>query len=491
MIPTETLMKRSGPALMLVLLAAGCATGGQPSMSTAIPMVDAEYDIVIVGGRVMDPASGTDMVGNVGIRDDKIAAISRDALRGRKTLDASGLVVAPGFIDILAGPPRRLEGQSFKIMDGVTTVLGMHGGPVDIPAWYAERGEAGSLTNYGTVIGHGSLRTAVGVTDRYAAATDEQIQQMVPLAERGIQQGAIGIGFGLEYVPGASRMETFELFRVAGRYDVPVHLHIRFSDPTPPGTNFEALEEVIAAAAISGASAQVVHINSTGGTWTMRQSLGLLEGARMRGIDVMADVYPYEAWSTGLSTSRFDPGFLENFRIDYGDIELVSTGERLTEATFNSYRAEGNVSVIAHAMPKDDIVAALQHPLVMVGSDGVINNGRGHPRGSGTFARVLGRYVRDEGHISLMDGLRKMTIMPASRLEESAPMMRNKGRIKVGADADITVFDPSTIIDKGTFQNPAQFSEGVRHVLVNGVVVVENGSLREGAKPGRAIRRSR
>jgi dihydroorotase len=211
----------------------------------------------------------------------------------------------------------------------------------------------------------------------------------------------------------------------------------------------------------------------------------------MRGIDVMADVYPYEAWSTGLSTSRFDPGFLENFRIDYSDIELVATGERLTEATFNSYRAEGNVSVIAHAMPKEDIVAALQHPLVMVGSDGVINNGRGHPRGSGTFARVLGRYVRDEGHLSLMDGLRKMTIMPASRLEESAPMMRNKGRIKLGADADITVFDPSTIIDKGTFQNPAQFSEGVRHVLVNGVVVVENGVLSEAAKPGRAIRRSR
>ena len=488
MIPAETLMKQTGPALMLVLLAAGCATGGQPS--AAIPMPDAQYDIVIRGGRVMDPASGTDMVGNVGIRDDKIAAISRGALQGRRTLDASGLVVAPGFIDILAGPPRRFEGQSFKIMDGVTTVLGMHGGPVDIPAWYAERGEAGSLTNYGTVIGHGALRTAVGVTDRYAAATDEQIQQMVPLAERGIQQGAIGIGFGLEYVPGASRMETFELFRVAGRYDVPVHLHIRFSDPTPPGTNFEALEEVIAAAAISGASAQVVHINSTGGTWTMRQSLGLLEGARMRGIDVMADVYPYEAWSTGLSTSRFDPGFLENFRIDYGDIELVSTGERLTEETFKSYRAEGNVSVIAHAMPKEDIVAALQHPLVMVGSDGVINNGRGHPRGAGTFARVLGRYVRDEGHISLMDGLRKMTIMPASRLEESAPMMRNKGRIKVGADADVTVFDPNTIIDNATFQNPAQFSTGVRHVIVNGVVVVEGGVLREGAKPGRPIRRA-
>ena len=179
---TELLVRKTGPMLCLVLLAAGCATAGQPS--SAAPALDAEYDVVISNGRVMDPASGTDMIANVGIRDDKIAAISAGPLQGRSTLDASGLVVAPGFIDILAGPPRLVEGQSFKIMDGVTTVLGMHGGPVDVPAWYAERGEAGSLTNYGTVIGHAGLRRAVGITDRYAAASDAQIQQMVSLAER-------------------------------------------------------------------------------------------------------------------------------------------------------------------------------------------------------------------------------------------------------------------------------------------------------------------
>lgn len=472
--------------LLLLLMASAC--GGGRATPTVVPA--GEFDVVILNGRVMDPESGADMVTNLGIRNGRVSAIASGPLRGRTTIDAEGLVVAPGFIDILANPPRERQGQQMKIMDGVTTVVSMHGGPVDIPAWYADREQAGSLNNYGTTIGHGSLREAVGVTDRYAAATDSQIRQMVDLAQRGIANGAIGIGFGLEYVPGASRMETFELFRVAASLDVPCHLHMRFSDPTPPGTNFEAIEEVIAAAAISGASAQIVHINSTGGTWTMQQSLRLLEDARAQGLDIAADMYPYEAWSTGLSSARFDEGFRERFRIDYGDIELVSTGERLTEETFRKYRQQDDVSVIAHAMPKTDLVAAIRHPLVMIGSDGIIQNDRGHPRGAGTFARVLGRYVREEGHLSLMQAVEKMTIMPASRLARAAPIMTRKGRIKVGSDADITVFDPDAIIDRATFQEPAQFSEGVRYVLVNGVVVVEGGRLREGAAPGQPIRGS-
>lgn len=481
----------AGPAPGPAVAAAPGPAQATPGAPPSRPITDV-FDLVIRGGRVMDPASGTDMVANVGISNGKVAVITPEPLRGRRELNASNLVVAPGFIDILAGPPRELEGQRFKAMDGVTTVVAMHGGPVEIDTWYAERAKARSIINYGTTIGHGDLREKVGVTDRYQAATDQQIQQMVALAARGIEEGAIGIGFGLEYVPGASRMETFELFRTAARYDVPCHLHIRFSDPEPPGTNFEAVEEVIAAVAVSGASAQIVHINSTGGTWTMEQSLRLIEDARLRGLDVMADMYPYEAWSTGLTTARFDEGFLQRFRVQYSDIELVATAERLTEETFKKYRASTTeVPVIAHAMPKADLVMAIKHPLVMIGSDGVIDKGRGHPRGSGTFARILGRFVRDEGHLPLMEALRKMTIMAAERLEKSAPMMRDKGRLKVGADADITVFDPRTIIDRGTYQNPAQYSDGVRHVLVNGVPVVENGQPRDGAWPGRPIRRLR
>jgi N-acyl-D-aspartate/D-glutamate deacylase len=475
--------------ILIAVVGAACAPVARRA---AVPDPSArEYDIVVTGGRVIDPDSGRDAAANVGVLDGRIASISTRPLMGRRQIDATGLVVAPGFIDILAAPSREFQGQTFKVMDGVTTVVGMHGGPVDITKWYDERVAAGSLHHYGTTIGHASLREAVGVTDRYAAATDAQAEQMVRLAEKGIESGAIGIGFGLEYVPGASRLETFELFKTAARFDVPCHLHIRFSDPDPPGTNFEALEEVIAAAAISGASAQIVHINSTGGTWTMQKSLEFLSGARLRGLDIMADVYPYTAWSTGLSSARFDPGFRENFRIDYGDIELVSTGERLTEESFKKYRDQGDVSVIAHAMPEADIVMALRHPLVMVGSDGIIQDGRGHPRGAGTFARVLGRYVREQRQVSLIEALRKMTIMPARRLERSAPAMALKGRIKEGADADLTVFDLATISDRATFQAPATFSEGVKYVLVNGTVVVDAGKVVDGVKPGRAMRRLR
>jgi N-acyl-D-aspartate/D-glutamate deacylase len=457
------------------------------------------YDIVIAGGRVMDPASATDMIANVGVAKGRVAAISRQRLAGRLTIDARGLVVAPGFIDILARPTVHRDGQRFKVTDGVTAVLGMHGGPALIPAWYEARQKAGSLHHFGTTVGHAGsvtggpadagLRETAGVTDRYKAANDEQLAEMIRVGEQALRDGAVGVGFGLEYVPGSSRLETFELFRLAAKHGVPCHLHVRFSDPIPPGTNFEALEEVIAAMALSGAAAQVVHINSTGGTWTMRTSLELLDLARARGLDLAADVYPYTAWSTGLSSARFDPGFLENFRIRYEDIELVTTGERLTEETFKKYRAQGGVNVIAHAMPEEELVLALKHPQVMIGSDGVIENGRGHPRGAGTFARLLGRYVRDQRVLTLMQALGKMTIMPARRLEKAVPAMRRKGRLSVGADADITVFDPAAVRDRATFQNPAQASEGIRHVLVAGVPVVVDGVVREGVAPGQPIRR--
>jgi dihydroorotase len=457
------------------------------------------YEVVIAGGRVMDPASGYDRVANVGLANGRVAAIATERLAGRRTLDARGLVVAPGFIDILARPTVHREGQLFKVTDGVTAVLGMHGGPAAIPPWYTAREQAGSLHHFGTTVGHAGsvtggpedagLREKAGVTDPYKAADEAQIAEMVRIGDRALRDGAIGVGFGLEYVPGASRLETIELFRLAARHGVSSHLHVRFSDPIPPGTNFEALEEVIAAMALSGAPAQIVHINSTGGTWTMSKSLELLDLARKRGLDLAADVYPYTAWSTGLSSARFDPGFLENFRIGYGDIEVVTTGERLSEETFKKYRAQGGVNVIAHAMPAEELILALKHPHVMIGSDGVIESGRGHPRGAGTFARVLGQFVRDQGVLTLMQALRKMTIMPARRLEKAVPGMRRKGRLSVGADADITVFDPATVRDRATFQNPAQTSEGIRHVVVAGVPVVVDGAVQEGVKPGKAIRR--
>ena len=219
----------------------------------------------------------------------------------------------------------------------------------------------------------------------------------------------------------------------------------------------------------------------------MEVALEMITGARRHGIDIAADVYPYLANSTNLASAIYDPGWQERFGgITYSDIQLVETGERLTQETFERYRKEG-AQIITHFIPEEEVLAAYRNPYVMVASDGIIRNGKGHPRGAGTFARFLGYYVREKKVGSLMEGLRKITLLPAQRLEQAAPAMKRKGRLQVGADADLTIFDPNTIIDRATYENPAQYSAGIHYVLVNGVVVVDQGKL-VNVQPGQPVK---
>jgi dihydroorotase len=214
----------------------------------------------------------------------------------------------------------------------------------------------------------------------------------------------------------------------------------------------------------------------------------MIDGARKRGVDVTTEAYPYTAGSTRLESAIFDSGWPERIGIGYHDLQWSATGERLTAETFEKYRKQGGWVVI-HMIPEDMVRYAIANPTVMVASDGVpLVNGLGHPRGPGTFARVLGHYVREEKALSLMDAVRKMTLMPAKRLESVAPQMREKGRIRVGADADITVFDPALVIDKATYEKASQYSEGIPFVLVGGTFVVRDSKLVDSATPGRAIR---
>ena len=451
------------------------------------------YDLVILNGRVIDPESRTDSVRNLGITNGKIKSISQAQLSGRNTIDARGLVVSPGFID-LHQHGQTEENFRFKAMDGVTSALELEVGTGDVDRWYAER-EGKSLIHYGVSAGHLAARMAAmkepvtflptGEAAR-RAATDAEIAEMKQTLEHGLKRGAVAVGFGIQYTPQASHWEILEMFRVAARYGATCHVHMRNAGAKEPASSVQALEELISAAAITGAPLHIVHVHSTGGPATPKL-LQMIGEARARGLDVTTECYPYIAGMTDIKSAVFNEGWQEVFGIDYKDLQWAATGERLTKETFEKYRQTGGM-VAVFSMTEEIVRGALQNPLTMIASDGILENGKGHPRTAGTYSRVLGKYVREEHTLTLMDALTKMTLMPAQRLERRVPSMKNKGRIRAGADADLTIFDPRTISDESTFQEPAKESVGVKFLIVNGVMVVRNGQLEPNVHPGSAIR---
>ncbi|MQA99490.1 MAG: amidohydrolase family protein [Actinobacteria bacterium] len=461
------------------------AVGGRQE-PTVIPQGH-RFDVVIESGRVMDPATGFDHVANVGIDDGAVVAITEEEIRGRKRIDSSDRVVAPGFIDILSYEPNQY-GVWYKIGDGVTANLGMHGLNSEADDFFRTY-EGRSPAHFGGAWDHAYVRGILMDIGVGEAATKDQIQQLKARAEQGLKDGWMGIDFELEYAPGTSYEEVVAIARLAKRYNVPVFFHGRYSDMQEPGTNIDTLNEIIDTARDTGAPVHVEHINSTGGTFSMKRSLKLLERARAEGLDVTACTYPYNFWATSLASERFADGWQERFQIDYGDLAIPGTGERLTAQTFATYKAQGKIAA-AFAIPEDDIRGSLESDFVMIGSDGILESreNNNHPRSAGTFARVLGRYVREERLISLMGALSKMTIQPARRLQAQAPAMRTKGRLQVGADADITIFDPATVKDKATLQHPNRYSEGIDWVLVMGTVVKSPGRFFRSRNPGLAVK---
>ena len=451
------------------------------------------YDLVILNGRVIDPESRTDSIRNLGISDGTIQTITTNKITGSTVIDARGLVVSPGFID-LHQHGQDDENYRFKAMDGVTTALELEVGTGDVDAWYAQR-EQKSLINYGVSAGHLAARMKAmrepvtflpsGEAAR-RAATDAEIVAMQQSLEQGLKRGAVAVGFGIQYTPGASRWEILEMFRVAARFGASCHVHMRHAGVREPGSSIQALEEVIAAAAITGAPLHVVHIQSTGGPATPRL-LQMVSDAKSRKLDITTECYPYIAGMTDIKSAIFDEGWQEVFGIDYKDLQWAATGERLTKDTFAEYRKTGGM-VAVFSMTEEVVTAAIKSPVTMIASDGIMDKGKGHPRTAGTYSRVLGNYVREQRALSLVDAINKMTLMPAQRLERRVPSMKNKGRIRVGADADLAIFDPQTIIDKATFQEPAKYAEGMRFVVVNGVLVVKDGQLQSGVFPGRPVR---
>ena len=445
----------------------------------SISACGADYDTVIQGGRVMDPESGLDSVVNIGILEGQVRAISGDNLDGSRVIDATGLIVAPGFVDL------HRHGQSerayrLQVQDGVTTGLELEIGTPNAATWYAER-EGGQLVNYGVSIGHIGVRARAmgdsvlgsgGITARQQSSPD-QISETEQLIREGLAQGAIGVGFGTAYTPGATMDEIERMFSVVADLGVTAFVHMR--------GGLEGLDSTLTAANNAAASLHIVHANSSGGG-NILEFLEMIQMAQDEGRDVTTEAYPYGASQTGIQSALFDDWEIwDDERFERH--QWVRTGERLNRETFSRYREEGG-SVIIHGRTEEMTLAAVTSPLTIVASDG----GTGHPRGAGTFARILGRYVREQGALELMDALARMTILPTLRLEEFVPAMETKGRIRVGSDADITIFDPETVIDRATYLEGSLTSDGIEYVLVNGIPVVYEGEIAEGVRPGKAIK---
>ena len=444
----------------------------------------AAYDLVIANGRVIDPESGLDAVRHLGIKGGTIESVSPTPLTGTRAIDASGHVVAPGFID-LHEHGQQEESYRMMVRDGVTSAFELEVGTGDVASWYKAR-DGGQLVNYGVAIGHIPARMKVlgdpgkglvpaGIGGS-GSATEGQMAAMETILREGLAQGAVAMGFGSAYTPGAPMSEIERMFRVAAAGGVSGHIHMR--------GGLAGLHETIAAAKSAKMPLHVVHVNSSADT-ELAGFLAAIKAARDAGQDVTTEAYPYGAGMTEIQSALFDD-WAKWPDERFGLLQLVATGERLTRATFVKARAAGG-TVIIHGRPEAQTRAAIVSPLVMIASDGFIVNGKGHPRTSGTFAKVLGKYVREEGVVTLMDALRRMTLEPARRLQRRTPAMSAKGRIRAGADADVTIFDPATVIDRATYEDASLPSAGIPYVIVGGQLVVDGGKITS-ARPGRAIR---
>ena len=475
------------------------------------------FDIVIKNGRVIDPDTCTDVIANVGISNSRICAIvgPGKSIDGESIIDAAGLIVAPGFIDIHSHEiwsPHRLTMQCFAL-DGVTTQIGGNCGIQDsyiypIGNYFNKLDQEGCLINYASYCGHTSLRERVGAKNPYKAASPNQIEMMKAMAAQEMQAGALGISYGIMYAPGSSYEELLALAKVAANYGGLTAAHARCGWNSPEAV--DSVKEMVQLSRGSGIPHQYSHIGSMAGYGeVMNQCLEVINASQADGIRICSDIYPYDAWETLLGSAILEEGFFERYKCNYSDLEVGSdvaingkvvlrAGERFTQELFEEVRnlvlndKINDPFVIGHIIKPEKVRLAMLNPYVMICSDGAVSQDSatgklsGHPRTAGTYARFLGRYVREEGLMDLESALFKCSTLPAKVIG-----LKNKGKLSIGADADITIFNPDTIIDKATFGAGALTPpEGIEYVIVNGVITVSKGELVPDVMAGNPIRRT-
>lgn len=491
------------------------------------------YDLVIQNGRVMDPETGFDKVTNVAVEDGKIVKITQEVLEGNKVIDADGLVVAPGFIDTHSHVVTMPFMQKLALRAGVTTPLELEVGAYSVDTFY-NRLEGRSQTNYGASVsaagirtevlgkGHYTSRTGSVVHDiyepdetkasnlSYAALTDigteEQIARISELVEQELKKGAIGIGVPVGYMSkAATTYEMSEWQRIAGEYGQATFLHGRFSSQMPPTSGLLGIQEMLSNVGVYGGSLLVQHMHQQT-LHDTADALKMLDDAQAKGLNVVAEIYPYNYGATIAGADYLVPeNYQRNMGRDYEDITETETKQSLTKERYDELMKDNpGASVTFLGSTNEDLKLALAHETTTVASDafplmnakGMMAYGwntpyeglQGHPRAAGTQPRVL-RMVREDNLMPLMTAVSKLSYLPAKFLQESGvEQMAHKGRIQVGADADITMFDPTTVTDNSTIDEPGLPATGIPYVVVNGTVVVEDSKVLKGVYPGQPVR---
>jgi N-acyl-D-amino-acid deacylase len=512
-----------------LILAAGSIAAFQPAQRSA------PFDVLILNGRIMDGSGNPWVRGDIGIRDGHIAAVGQlGAAQAKTTIDAADRLVTPGFIDVHSHAaeglvrPQLKQGQPL-LAQGVTTIVGNPdgGGPIDLVAERAKLEDGGLGPNVALLIGHGAVRSAV-MGDANRAPTAEELDRMRALVRRGMEQGAFGLSSGLFYVPGsfAKTEEVIELAKVAGESGGLYTSHIRDEANYNVGV-VASVQEVIRVAEDAHVIGIVTHMKALGpDSWGLSTSIiKNIDDARARGVQVFADQYAYEASSTSLRAALLPGGVALAPPGDAGQQEKVEAiarenlrrrggaasiqiafyrpdpsleGKTLAEIarargtsptrTALNMLAKGNASIVSFNMSERDIATIMRQPYTMTSSDGGLvlpTEGKPHPRDYGAFARKLARYVRERHTVSLESAIRSMTTLPALVFG-----MKDRGAIREGMVADIAVFDPAKVQDHGTYKDPHQLATGMSYVLVNGVVVVDDGKFTD-ARPGKVIAKVR
>jgi len=489
------------------------------------------HDLIIRRGRVIDPESGHDEASDIAVKDGIIVAIGGDLGPAAQVIDAKGLVVAPGFID-LHGHAQSLPADRMQAFDGVTTSLELELGVWPVARWYDEHAHAGRTLNYGASAGWVFARIAAMTTQQvessvegmgramrdprwsHTVANATETTDIIERVRAGLDQGGLGIGFPNAYVPGAGVKEISALCSIAAAQSAPTFTHIAYMSNIDPQSSIDAYTRLIGYAGSTGAHMHICHFNATS-MQDVERAAELVSTAQRQGLKVTLEAYPYGVGSSVVSAAFFtDPAFPERTGGGYETIELLQTRHRFEsrDDLIAAQAKDPGALILWHYLDvdvsprhRDLLDVSLLFPGGAIASDAMAwtldgmtytgdawplpDHAVSHPRSSGTFTRFLSRWVRDRNATPLIEGLRKCSLIPAQILEAGTPQMRRKARIQPGCDADVVVFDYDALMDRAEFNAMNRPADGMRHVLVHGEAVIADGTLQLHARPGRPVRR--